>query len=109
MFMAAKKGHIQVAKLLLSRGADVAHQTKVRLSYWGPSNTLVNCITCYVQLHTSTHSTKINTMHFYVTRLPQVSKYAHACTLDSEPTSVYTECFVMYGYHPPQLMVSDAQ
>jgi len=41
LFIAAKKGHIQVAKLLLSRGADVTHQTKVRLSLLGTQVTLL--------------------------------------------------------------------
>ena len=36
LVIAANKGHVQFAELLLSRGADVTHQTKVRLSLLGP-------------------------------------------------------------------------
>ena len=36
LFIAAMKGHVRVAQLLLSRGADVTHQTKVRLSLLVP-------------------------------------------------------------------------
>ena len=57
LFVAATEGHVRVAQLLLSRGADVTHQTKVRLSLLVPKIMLLQ-LTRYTTAHLITITRK---------------------------------------------------
>ena len=87
------KGHIQVAKLLLSRGADVTHQTKVRLILLGTQVTLLRIV--------------LLPMYSYI-QVPIRQKLTQCI-------SMYLNYFCIHRVlwnvclPSPQLMVSDAQ